>query len=58
MSVYVPKELHVEDDEHGWWVCDQFGRFDGPYKTEDDAYAVAQRDIDECPVREIPGGAR
>lgn len=42
MSRYTPTidELYTERDDRGWWVCDRFGRIDGPYESRSDAQAT------------------
>lgn len=42
MSHYIPtlEELYAEQDERGWWVCDKFGRIDGPYHSNFEARAT------------------
>lgn len=42
MSRYTPTidELYAEQDDLGWWVCDRFGRIDGPYESRSVAHAT------------------
>jgi len=48
MSIYVPKRLTIVQTDRGYELHDDYGLFDGPYATWNDAAAARRANLDKA----------